>query len=89
MKDTTEITCPHCRGGGKIIATLGARIAIARQKRGLGEKDLAQKVGVSATYVRRYEQDLNDPSLHNLKLIAEALEVSPGWLLSGEGELKD
>lgn len=83
-----------CRGvpiymiGGKELAekmidtgNLGRRIADARLGLGLTQKDLAEKVGVTAQAVSKWERGSSCPDISILDEIADALDVSVSQLL--------
>jgi transcriptional regulator with XRE-family HTH domain len=47
-----------------------------REKAGLTQTQLAQKIGTSYTRVSDWERGVSSPSLHHFNLLARALEVS-------------
>lgn len=55
----------------------GDYIKIARQKAGLTQKQLAEKVGLATITIQQYERNLREPRLENLKKIAHALNIPP------------
>ena len=55
---------------------LGKRIAEARHKRGLTQRDLARLVGVTAQAVSKWERGGSCPDISILDEVADALEVS-------------
>ena len=64
------------------LAEIGSRIKYARELRGLTMAELADKVGVNKSTIKRYEDALiANPKLPALQSIALALGVSPAWLL--------
>ena len=60
---------------------LGSRIRQARDRAGLTQEQLAERIGVSRTAIARYESGEIEPKLHNLAAIAETLNVSTDELL--------
>jgi transcriptional regulator with XRE-family HTH domain len=62
------------------------RIRRAREARGLSQEQLAQTVGRSVRSIGRFESGESEPSVATLRLLAEALDVSLAWLLTGEGQ---
>ncbi|MEL6958314.1 MAG: helix-turn-helix transcriptional regulator [Pseudomonadota bacterium] len=68
------------------MATFGDRLAAAREAAGLSQKDLAQRVGIKASTLRNWEDDLSEPRANRLSMLAGLLGVSLSWLLTGEGE---
>ena len=71
---------------GGDVATLGDRIAAARDAAGLSSKKLAKRLGVKHTTVLDWESDLSEPRANRLSMMAGLLNVSLMWLLNGEGE---
>lgn len=65
---------------------LGTRIALLRRQRGMSQKELAQRLGVSPSAVGMYEQGRREPDCAGLVRLAEIFEVSPGFLLTGNAE---
>lgn len=63
------------------VIYLGSRIRQARDRAGLTQEQLAERIGVSRTAIARYESGEIEPKLHNLAAIAETLNVSTDELL--------
>lgn len=55
--------------------TIGERIKAARNKAGLKQSDLAEKLGVAVITIGQYERDKRQPRLEQLQAIAAALDV--------------
>lgn len=71
---------------------IGRRLKLARASAGLSLRDLAEKIDnlVSAQAIGKYERDEMMPGSKALIALANALDVSEGYLLSsGEVELED
>lgn len=62
----------------------GPRILKLRKERGLSQKDLAQKIGISNSSLGNYENDLGVPPLNVAEDLADAFNVSLDYLVSGE-----
>ncbi len=60
---------------------MAARIKVLRDRRGLTQEQLAEKAGVSRTYLARLETGRQDPTLSTLEKLAKALGVRVGRLL--------
>lgn len=60
-----------------------------RKARGLSQKDLASKTGLSLSTVRRYEAGTTSPPLYQLKMIAHTLEVPYSYLLQKESSKEE
>jgi transcriptional regulator with XRE-family HTH domain len=58
-------------------------LADLRRQRGLTQSALAERVGVHANQVSRYEQGLSEPTLGVLRQLAVALSVSADALIFG------
>jgi transcriptional regulator with XRE-family HTH domain len=54
---------------------LAKHLQKVRKAKGLTQEDLADKVGVSLTYIGYLELGYNIPNIHMLQKIADALEV--------------
>ena len=61
--------------------TLGERIKMARNKKGLSQAELARVCDLTQHTICYYERDEWEPSLFNMTSIAVALDVSLDWLV--------
>lgn len=68
------------------VMNLGARVREARVLRGISLRNLAKKVGVSASFISQVEQDKCQPSLDTLRRITEALGITTGYLLESQAQ---
>lgn len=68
---------------------IGLRIAALRKRAGLSQRELGQRLGVSASAVGMYEQGRREPSAEKLVRLAEILEVTVDYLLTGEPTARD
>jgi len=66
-------------------ATLGDRLAAARDAAGLTQSGLAQRLGVRVRTLRDWENDVSEPRANRLQMLAALLGVSLRWLLTGVG----
>lgn len=66
---------------GSVKYKIGSRIRKYREARGLSQKQLAARLGVSNSRVSNWEQGVNRPDADILADICTALEVSPSQLL--------
>lgn len=68
------------------MQTFGERLRAAREKRGLDQEQLGEKLGhKDGTQVSRWESDARAPRLHQVVALVEVLGIDGGWLLTGEG----
>lgn len=67
--------------------TLGERLKIARQKKGLKQTDVMRRVNINNKTLSGYENNVSDPDTNTLTVLAELYEVSYKWLLTGEGNI--
>ena len=65
--------------------SMGDQIRAMRQIRGLTQKELAEKLGISAVGVAQWENGLRCPKIETLKRIADALEMPVGSFLPSMG----
>lgn len=71
---------------GPDAATFGDRVAAARESAGMSQSQLARRIGVKKSTLTAWEQDLSEPRANKLSMLAGLLNVSMGWLLTGEGD---
>lgn len=67
------------------VARLGQRLQKAREQRGLSLNALAKTAGVARTTIGYIESGETTPSIATIELLAQALDVSVGWLAFAEG----
>ncbi|MFD4444635.1 helix-turn-helix domain-containing protein [Nocardia sp. NPDC058519] len=60
---------------------VSANLRAARARSGITQAELAQRSGVSANSIARFERDERDPRVGQLIRIALALEVRPSSLI--------
>lgn len=60
---------------------IGSKIRYYRELRGLNQKELAKRIGVSNGRISNWEQGINRPDADILVLLCQALEVSADELL--------
>ncbi len=58
------------------MKNLSEQIKRIRKQRGLSQKELGQRIGVSQQVMTNYERGLREPNLETLLKIAGALDVS-------------
>lgn len=63
---------------------LGNRIAMLRKQTGISQKELADRLGVSASSIGMYEQGRREPSADRLVQMAAVFGVSTDYLLTGQ-----
>lgn len=67
-------------------ATFGDRLALARDRQGLTQEQLARHLGLREQTVQNWEADRAEPRANKLQMVAGLLNVSIVWLMTGEGE---
>lgn len=65
------------------VATLGDRLARARDAAGMSQSQLARRLGVKAATVRNWETDRSEPRANRLQMLSGLLGVSFVWLMTG------
>ena len=63
------------------LEKIGTRIKSLRAKRGLTQKELAERAGISHGYLARLETGRHEPTLTMLGKLAKALRVKTAELL--------
>jgi len=66
-------------------STFGDRLVLAREAMGLGQGQLARRMGVKLQTLRNWEEDRSEPRANRLQMLAGMLNVSMVWLMSGRG----
>lgn len=66
--------------------TLGSRIRIAREARGLTQDDIAAHFRIRRVSVTQWEGDTTKPAISKLGELAEFLGTTTVWLLEGKGD---
>lgn len=69
------------RRSRRILSDLGARVAEARQLRGLTQEELAESVGVATRHIQRIESGAVDIPVTLLADLGKALAVDNATLL--------
>lgn len=68
---------------------IGFRVKLQREKNEMSLRELAKKVGLSASFLSQVEGEKVFPSLQSLKKIADALHTTIGELIGETGNIKD
>ena len=71
---------------GPDMATFGDRVAAAREMAGMSQAELARRLGVRVSTLRKWENDVSEPRANRLSMMAGLLNVSMMWLINGQGE---
>lgn len=71
---------------GHALSDFAQRLRQLRKERKLTQAELGQRAGVHNVNLSRYERGSSEPSAETLKRLAEALEVSVGYLVEGSAE---
>ncbi|MGR3491057.1 MAG: helix-turn-helix domain-containing protein [Shimia sp.] len=66
-------------------ATLGDRIAAARDAVGLTQEELAARLGVKFKTLISWEEDRQEPRANRVSMMSGILGVSIPWLITGSG----
>jgi transcriptional regulator with XRE-family HTH domain len=70
---------------GAPVRSFGERIRARRKELGLSLEELAQRTGLTASFLSLVERDMSNPSLESLRHIAEALGVPPFYFSQENG----
>jgi len=66
-----------------LLARFADNVRRLRARKKLSQKALADKVGISVSYVSMLERGQRSPPLETIEKMAKALSVPPASLLSG------
>lgn len=64
------------------------RLRSAREYRGLNQGELAQKAGMQPSAISHFETGTRKPSFDNLRILADALDVTTDYLLGRVEDFK-
>jgi len=67
-----------------IDISVGAKLRAIRSERGLSQRELAQRAGVSANAISLIERDENSPSVATLQSLASALQIKMSYFFEHE-----
>lgn len=67
-----------------VKVTLGRKLRLLREERGLSQRDLARLAGISANAISLIERDENSPSVSTLQSLAESLSVKMSYFFEEE-----
>ena len=63
------------------MATLGTRLRLLREEKGLGQKEIGGLLGVKGSSIGKYEYDQRTPSPKAINKLADYFQVSADFLL--------
>ena len=66
-----------------LVTRFAGNVRKLRGKKNLSQKTLADKVGISVSYVSMLERGQRSPPLETIERMAKALSVTPASLLGG------
>lgn len=72
---------------GSEHVTVADRIRYLRDKAGMTQTDLANKLGISRSAVNAWEMYLSSPSINNIVELAKIFHVSTDYILSSSDKL--
>lgn len=75
LRDKTEPNCYHGGEEGTVMSDIAKNIKRLRQKKGLTQEELAEKLFVTRQAVSNWETGKNQPDIELLKSLAETFEV--------------
>ena len=78
-----EVVFPSA--GGRKPTNLGGKIKALRTKAGMTQKELAEQVGLTPSFISQLEKNLISPSLDSLIKLSEKLHASPVFFLGEDG----
>ncbi len=70
--------------GGRRPHNLGDKIRSLRKKLGMTQKELAEQVGLTPSFISQLEKNLISPSLDSLLRLSEKLDTQPIYFLTDE-----
>jgi len=75
--------------GDPFLAGFGKHLRSLRTKAGLSQEELADRAGIHVTYLSGVERGLRNPSIRNVRRLAQAMGVPTKELFSFEEPLPE
>lgn len=66
--------------GGRVHPSMGRKIRVYRERRGLSVRKLAHETGISASLISRWERGLSTPTYPMAVRLAECFDVPVEWI---------
>lgn len=85
MSTKAQTTRPLAAIDGVAARSFGAQMRARRKELRLSLEELAQRTGLTASFLSLVERDMSNPSLESLRHIAEALGVPPFYFSQENG----
>ena len=73
----------------KMLKIFSERLKAARELKGFSQTDLAKRTKLQPSAISHFENNRRSPSFHNLRRLADALEVTVDYLLGRAEEPKN
>ncbi|MCU0643156.1 MAG: helix-turn-helix domain-containing protein [bacterium] len=66
---------------------IGKRLKLIRNKKGITQSELGEKLGIQFQHVSKYERGETVPTWENLIKLTEIFDVNINWFLTGKGKM--
>jgi len=66
---------------------IGKRLRLIRERMGITQADVGEKLGIQSQHVSKYERGETVPTWENLIKLTELYDVNINWLLTGKGSM--
>lgn len=66
---------------------IGKRLRLIRERIGITQAGLGEKLGIQSQHVSKYERGESVPTWENLIKLTELYDVNINWLLAGKGNM--
>jgi len=66
---------------------IGKRLKLIRNKKGITQSELGEKLGIQFQHVSKYERGETVPTWENLIKLSEIFDVNINWFLTGKGKM--
>lgn len=70
------------------METLGERLKLAREKAGLKQIQVKERTQINNKTLSGYENNVSEPDINTLSVLADLYEVSLQWLSTGRVDIK-
>ncbi|HEX9973078.1 MAG TPA: helix-turn-helix domain-containing protein [bacterium] len=66
---------------------IGKRLKLIRNKKGITQSELGEKLGIQFQHVSKYERGETVPTWENLIKLTDIFDVNINWFLTGKGKM--
>lgn len=70
------------------MSDIGKKLKIARKQCLMTQKEVQEETGILRSQLSKYENDIAEPNIDNLRLLINLYDINANWLLDTEMKKK-